>query len=288
MKYKILLIAAALFAFTTARAQINGGGYNPDNPGDPNEPDTTHKYNLSLMVEPSGAGSFNMNSGMYMEGTNLELYAYTNGDYTFKELVVGDSVIANNRVTLSMPSHDLTIKAKYFYNPSNPENPNKNYWDKQTGEVIVDDFTPGYLSSAISSVISGSSSNYVNMITVSGRMNSNDFGIANNYSNCILLDLSRVTGVTEVPSYAFDYTNLETVYLPATIEKIGSRAFAECSKLSSLTIYAMTPQHLKAMSSKAYPMGWLSMFPQQRYHNIRKLTRGRTLHYCPSRRIYEV
>lgn len=261
MKYKILLIAAALFAFTTARAQINGGGYNPDNPGDPNEPDTTHKYNLSLMVEPSGAGSFNMNSGMYMEGTNLELYAYTNGDYTFKELVVGDSVIANNRVTLSMPSHDLTIKAKYFYNPSNPENPNKNYWDKQTGEVIVDDFTPGYLSSAISSVISGSSSNYVNMITVSGRMNSNDFGIANNYSNCILLDLSRVTGVTEVPSYAFDYTNLETVYLPATIEKIGSRAFAECSKLSSLTIYAMTPPTLESDVFQGIPDGLVVYVP---------------------------
>lgn len=141
MKYKILLIATALFACTAAWAQINGGGYNPENPGDPNEPDRTSKHNLSLVVEPTGAGSFNISSGKYREGTNLDLYAYTNSNYTFKELVIGDSVIKSYSVTMQMPSHDLTITARYAYNPPNPEDPNQTSGIQNTSVIHNDNRT---------------------------------------------------------------------------------------------------------------------------------------------------
>lgn len=219
--------------------------YSPSNPSDPQE--QALKYQLSLVAEPMNSGSFNISNERLAVGSTNSLRAYSNTDFVFRRWTIGDSILSTNpNMDFVMPSHNVQIIGHFEYNPASPANPNANCWNKLTGEVIVDDFTPGYLSSAISTVICESSSNDVQMIVVSGRINSNDFGVANNYKNCSLLDLSRVTGITEVPSYAFDYTNLETVYLPATIEKIGARAFAECTKLSSITIYAMTPPSLES------------------------------------------
>lgn len=234
--------------------------YRPSSPSDPQE--QALKYQLSLTAVPMNSGSFNISNERLAVGSNNSLRAYANTDFVFKHWMIGDSVLSSNpNMDFVMPSHNVQMVGVFEYNPASPANPNRNHWDKQTGEVIVDDFTPGSLSSAISSVISGSSSNDVQMIIVSGRITSNDFGIANNYKNCSLLDLSRVTGVTEVPSYAFDYTNLETVYLPATIEKIGYRAFADCSKLSSLTIYAMTPPTLEDNVFQGVPEGLVVYVP---------------------------
>lgn len=217
--------------------------YNPSSPSDPNvEP---LKYNLSVLAEPADGGSFNTSGGRVAAGSTTSLVAYTNTDYVFKQWMIGETVISSDRsINIVMPSNDMTIKGLFEYNPSNPANPGSNYWNKVTGEVIVDDFKAGSLSSTIYSLINGSNSTDVTMITVAGRINSNDFGIANNYSNCTLIDFSRVTGVTEIPSYAFDYTNIESIYIPAAIEKIGDYAFYDCGSLSSLTSYAMTPPAL--------------------------------------------
>lgn len=234
--------------------------YSPSSPSDPQE--QALKYQLSLTALPMNSGSFNISNERLAVGSSNSLRAYANTDFVFKHWMIGDSVLSTNaNMDFVMPSHNVQMLGVFEYNPASPANPNRNHWDKQTGEVIVDDFTPGSLSSAISTVISDSSSNDVQMIIVSGRITSNDFGIANNFSNCSLLDLSRVTGVTEVPSYAFDYTNLETVYLPSTIEKIGARAFAECTKLSSLTIYAMTPPTLESNVFQGVPEGLVVYVP---------------------------
>lgn len=233
--------------------------YRPSNPSDPQE--QALKYQLSLTAVPMNSGSFNISNERLAVGSNNSLRAYANTDFVFKHWMMGDSVLSTNpNMDFVMLSHNVQMIGVFEYNPASPANPNRNHWDKQTGEVIVDDFTPGYLSSAISTVISGSS-NDVQMIIVSGRITGNDFSIANNYKNCSRLDLSRVTGVTEVPSYAFDYTNLEKVYLPATIETIGARAFAECTKLSSLTIYAMTPPTLENQIFQGVPEGLVVYVP---------------------------
>ena len=234
--------------------------YRPSSPSDPQE--QALKYQLSLTATPINSGSFNISNERLAVGSNNSLRAYANTDFVFKHWIIGDSVLSTNpNMDFVMPSHNVQMVGVFEYNPASPANPNRNHWDKQTGEVIVDDFPPGNLSSAISSVISGNSSNDVQMIIVSGRITSNDFGIANNYQNCSLLDLSRVTGVTEVPSYAFDYTNLETIYLPATIEKIGTRAFAECTKLSAITVYAMTPPTLESGVFQGVPEGLVVYVP---------------------------
>lgn len=133
------------------------------------------------------------------------------------------------------------------YNPVNPPNPNRNYWDKEAKEIIMDDFTPGKLVKTIqSTIINGVGLNDVLSIVVGGKMMPNDFGVVgiNGCKNCTWLDLSRVTEVYEIPSSAFNNTNLENVHLPKTIQRIGNNAFAGCKKLAYLTLYTSTPPKL--------------------------------------------
>ena len=219
--------------------------YDPSVPANPDSMAT--QYTVNVDCKPVGGGTFNTWSATAEEGGNVHLYAYTNTGYRFLrwENELGEIISTAQNFYYVIPHGNSKVFGIFEFDPAVPGNPNKNYWNKDLGEVIVDDFTPGNLGSAVSSVINSSSRNDVAMITVAGRMNDNDFGIANDYTNCTLLDLSRVTGITQVPSYAFDYTNLESVYLPATIEKIGYRAFYECKQLSSLIIYAMMPPTLE-------------------------------------------
>lgn len=219
--------------------------YDPTVPANPDSMAT--RYTVTLAPKPIGGGSFNTTSATIEQGGNVHLYAYANTGYEFLhwENEKGEIISSEQNFYFVMPHGNAKLYGVFDYNPAPPSNPNKNYWNKELGELIVDDFTPGNLGSAVSSAISGSDRGDVAMMTVSGKMNDNDFGIANDYTNCTLLDLSRVTGVTEVPSYAFDNTNIESIYLPVTIEKIGYGAFYNCQQLSALTIYAMVPPVLE-------------------------------------------
>lgn len=234
--------------------------FSPGSPADPVlQP---FKRQLTLVVEPAGAGSFNMSSGQYEVGSNHTLQAYANTDYKFGSWRMGDSIVGSgSKLDFVMTEQPLTITGHFDYNPASPDNPHKNHWNPLTGEVIVTDFTTGQLSSAVSAAIGGSNRSDVLSITVAGKLNDNDFGIANNYTSCALLDLSRTTGVTAVPSYAFDYTNLESVYLPATIERIGARAFEGCSRLASVTVYALTPPMLDSNVFRNVPEGLVAYVP---------------------------
>lgn len=214
--------------------------YNPQSPENPEEMNT--KYTVQLTASPANGGSFNFSSDRFTAGSSINLYAYPSNGFVFRKWMSGDSVISNEQsFRFVVPKKKTQLTAIFEYDPQNPDNPNKNYWNKELGEVIVDDFKPGNLNGSIWSAINGANTSDVQMITVAGKMNNYDFSVANDFSNCTLLDISRVTGITEIPSYAFDYTNLESVCLPASIEKIGYNAFAYDSRLSSVTIYAMTP-----------------------------------------------
>lgn len=214
--------------------------YNPQSPENPEEMNT--KYTVKLTASPANGGSFNFSSDRFTAGSSIDLYAYPTNGFVFRKWMSGDSVISKEQsFRFVVPKKKTQLTAIFEYDPQNPDNPNKNYWNKELGEVIVDDFKPGNLNGSIWSAINGASTSDVQMITVAGKMNDYDFGVVNEFSNCTLLDISRVTGITEIPSYAFDNTNLESVCLPASIEKIGYNAFAYDSRLSSVTIYAMTP-----------------------------------------------
>lgn len=214
--------------------------YNPQSPENPEVMNT--KYDVQLTASPANGGSFNFSSARFTAGSSIDLYAYPGNGFVFRKWMSGDTVISKEQsFRFVVPKKKTQLTAIFEYDPQNPDNPNKNYWNKELGEVIVDDFKPGNLNGSIWSAINGASTSDVQMITVAGKMNDYDFGVANEFSNCTLLDISRVTGITEIPSYAFDNTNLESVCLPASIEKIGYNAFAYDSRLASVTIYAMTP-----------------------------------------------
>lgn len=218
--------------------------YNPDSPADPDSLGIF--YRLTVEAQPTYGGTFNVNSAKMMEGHTTTLQAYSNTGYRFKGWKMGDSIVStSSSYTYKMKNKDAHIIGLFEYNPSNPENPNKNYWDETTGEVIVDDFTAGNLYAAITAVIGGSNTSYrnkVRKITVAGKMSSSDFGIANNFANCSIVDISRTYGYTEIPSYAYDYnTSLQHILLPACVTTIGYRAFYQCTNLAEISCYAEIP-----------------------------------------------
>lgn len=235
--------------------------YDPDVPTNPDSMAT--RYTVTVKCKPMGGGSFNTNQATAEEGANVRLYAYTNTGYKFLrwEDSEGNTLSEVQDFYYVMPHGNEVIYGVFDFDPATPSNPAKNFWNKELGEVIVDDFTPNDLNTAVRNAIGDSQASEVAMITVAGRMGNYDFGIANNYENCTLLDLSRVTGVTEIPSYAFDYAKLETVYLPATVEKIGYRAFAECTQLTSINLYAMTPPALDGQVFEGVPEGLVVYVP---------------------------
>lgn len=216
-------------------------------PGSPADPDTAQVYyTVTLETQPANAGSFSWNNTTQrVAGSSGYIYAYNKTDFIFREWQQdGQTVGTDRQYNFVMPAQNIKLVAVYDYNPSNPENPGKNYWNEETGEVIVDDFTPGNLNDAIYYATNG---NYdaVQMITVGGPISQYDWGVVNYYSNCTFLDMSRTYGMTYVPSYNFyDNDVLTTVVLPAGIEKIDYYAFNNCSSLSSISIYASTPPEI--------------------------------------------
>lgn len=221
------------------------------------------KHTLKVVSKPEMAGTFNTNIATLAQGEVIHLFAYTNSNFMFKEWTAEDGTVVATAQDFeyTMPDGDVTLTAVYEYYPANPANPAANAWDANTGNVIIDEFAAGSLSRAIAEAIGQSKSSEVLMITVAGRMNNNDFNVTGNYSNCTLFDISRVTGITEVPSYAFDYTKLESVYLPASIEKIGYNAFYECRQLQAMTIYSMVPPQLESNVFQGVPEGLIVYVP---------------------------
>lgn len=222
------------------------GIYDPANPGDPQVP--VLKHQLRVEASPQQGGSFNVVSEKVSEGGSISLYAYPDAGFVFKGWMQGDSLLSETSpYTYTMGSKDAVVKGLFEYNPENPSNPGANSWDASTGEVVVDDFEPGRLSSAVNTVIGGSSNqSAVTMVVVSGEMSSYDFGFTNYYDNCTLLDLSRSYGYTEIPSYGFDGSGLTTVILPSCVERIGNYAFYGCGNLADLTCYSVVPPTVEA------------------------------------------
>lgn len=246
MKSRLQILVFLLMLSLTSRAQI-GGDYDPTSPSDPGTPEL--KYQLTLTADPVNGGSFNISSERLSEGAKITLQAYPNTDHVFKQWITDGEVLSTETsMEFVMPAHSVNIVGVFEYSPANPANPSSNFWNPRTGELVVDDFTPGRLSDVINSLLNGSSRDAVTKISVFGVMSSGDFGILSNFKNCRIIDLSNVTGVTGVPSNTFSNTNCESVLLPATIEVIGNSAFSGCSLLSSFTM----PESLTTIGDHAF------------------------------------
>lgn len=115
---KYILLALALIVSAGARGQ-----YNPTNPAEPGAPVTT--YVLTLQADPSGGGSFNVNTTTsYVAGATVNLRAYNVSNFSFVAWEEDGSVISTAAsFTYTMPAHDAKLIARYTYTPSNPTEP---------------------------------------------------------------------------------------------------------------------------------------------------------------------
>ena len=221
--------------------------YQPENPSLPSFPEQgAPTYKVSLACKPAGAGSFNTSEVNQEENASVHLYAYTNTHFKFVrwEDAKGNLVSTAQSFYYTVPARNTQLYAIYQYDPSNPQPPGANAYDNFTGEVIVDNFNPGNLSSAIYEVTKHNTSN-ITKIIVAGKINSNDFSIANNYSTCSVVDLSRTTGLTRVPSYCYNGNkSLSRLLLPEGITQIEYWAFHEATALTELTCFSMVPPTL--------------------------------------------
>lgn len=226
----------------TAVFELN---YNPESPDDPQEAKPSHRVTITSV--PGIGGYFNSQAFRLCEGDSINVYAYPNNGYHFEEwLLDGILVSTKNPLNIKMTDKDLNYTARFSYNPVNPGDPAINMFNPTTGEMVIDRFNPGYLSSAIYDLL-GNSYDYsqITSLVISGIMDVSDFGFAYNLSDCAVIDLSRTNGYTEIPSYAFESsTALTEIILPSCINSIGRYVFNSCKNLSVITCLAVMPPSL--------------------------------------------
>ena len=228
----------------TAQMVYEPEAFNPQSPDDPQgQGETAKKHLVSVYTSPSIGGYVNRSSFYMEEGTQQQLYAYNNAGYEFVGWYSGDKLeSSSNPVTLTMRENDITLTARFRFNPVSPEDPGANLYDAATGTLIIDRFTSGRLSDKVYSLVGDGGYSNVKSLTVVGEMSSSDYGIVRNFSNVEVIDLSRTIGYTAVPAWAFEgLTQLQRILLPATVESIGSSAFYGCSALTEMVLYSPAP-----------------------------------------------
>ena len=118
--FKYILFVLALTVSVGAWGQ-----YNPSNPAEPGAP--VPQYTLTLLADPSGGGSFNLNTtSNHAEGETFWIQANTASNFTFvKWTLDGEVVSTNYRFQYTMPAKNVTLIAHYIYSPNSPAEPNE-------------------------------------------------------------------------------------------------------------------------------------------------------------------
>lgn len=238
---------------------IGNEEYSPNNPGDPFIDGYQHK--VTLYATPSAGGRFNSSSFYLSEGKTTNVYAYPSSGYRFVSWKHNGKIIStNNPMEITMGKEDLEYAAQFVYDPVNPENPGANSFNAATGELIIDDFEAGRLSSAIYTTMGEYDYSLIQSLVVVGKISPSDLGFSYRMSNCSLIDLGRTSGFSEIPSYCFEgMSPLTKVVLPSCINNIGHGAFDGCEYLSEINCYALNPPSL--MSNSSIPSGILVRVP---------------------------
>lgn len=118
------------------------------------------------------------------------------------------------------------------------------------------------MSGALNDVTGGNTS-ALSKIIVAGNVNSNDFQIANNFSTCAVVDLSRTYGITTVPgSCWYGNDHLTRIMLPSCITRIGYSAFNGATALAELTCLATTPPTLDSYVFDGVNKGLIVFVPK--------------------------
>lgn len=97
--------------------------FNPSSPSDPLPDDNTKYYNLTLVCNPTDAGTTN-NSGKYKAGQGVYVSTSRNSGYVFTGWTKdGETINTNSGFNYIMPASDVVLTANYVYNPTSPSDP---------------------------------------------------------------------------------------------------------------------------------------------------------------------
>lgn len=218
--------------------------FDPSSPGNPSPVDQKVTHPVTVSCEPRGSASMNPYGTFNMEEhTDRYIYAYPESGWKLTGWMVNGEPMeqTTSPLYITMGEKALDIKATLYYDPSSPSNPAANYYNPSTGQLILDDFTPGYIYSAVSNLMGYNEYDNVSCVIVKGEITSNDIGNLSQFRNAGTLDLSRTWGLPALPSYAFENSRASDIILPSTLTRIGNYAFYDCVNLASITIYAQEP-----------------------------------------------
>ena len=125
-------------------------------PYDPDEPNAHFMRRLYLKSQPEGVASYNIPNGQKFElGSNIWIYETgRNWQYEFKGWYDGDELVSNSvDFGYTIPDRDVTLIARYEFNPSSPSDPGTFYSsscdflaepnDINKGTVAVDGLVKG-------------------------------------------------------------------------------------------------------------------------------------------------
>lgn len=216
--------------------------FDPTNPGDPTgEGPAKPRHHVVLFTSPEAGGTAYPSNFYLREDESRELHASPAAAYEFAGWYKdGQLESMTNPVTLKMGKEDITLTARFRFNPVSPDDPGVNYLDENSGIMIIDHFTAGHLVDAVQAL----TTNYERILhlTVVGAMNASDYNFIRNCIHIRTADFSRTTGYTSTASWSFSgLTELQTVMLPASIETMGNQAFYNCTSLRELVLYAPVP-----------------------------------------------
>ncbi len=260
---KIITLLSLLLCQLAVTAQIGADGYNPENPPGPGEDGDTVQYVvLHLVSDPTNGGAFAWGLGAQSEyfykvepGKTYTATSYPATGFDFSHWTVDDVTVGRDmKYTFTCPDHDFEIVCHYTYNPENPANPGKNFWNGETGDLILTDFKPGRLYDALRDAmpIYNASPDFkaLRAVIVVGIC-AQDFDSDDPYSdwsafryfpNVASIDMSRTNGLDFIREGQFQNNKvLTSISLPATTARIGERAFAGCGNLQKLACHATTP-----------------------------------------------
>lgn len=97
----------------------------PSSPADPEQPTETKRYKLSLVTNPTGAGTVS-GYGTYEVGSKVYVYTSNYSGYVFTGWTKdGETISTSNSMNFTMPASDVVLTANYVYNPSSPSDPDQ-------------------------------------------------------------------------------------------------------------------------------------------------------------------
>lgn len=99
--------------------------YSPTSPGEPEVPKFEDKHRFYFAAEPLTAGYFSMSSGQeYLYEQTITVRATPYENYSFLGWYEGVKLVSTNpSFSFNMPGRDVTLKAKFVYDPKDPFEP---------------------------------------------------------------------------------------------------------------------------------------------------------------------